>query len=250
MGQINIGQVLVTAKEDLRITSSSENDPFLEKRINDAALHLGVLENTVIKCATLDVDCNKATLPDDYIEWICLNANGCTGGCSCSAGVININTGTANEDVNTFAMGGFCGCPQYWVASQKVLTDFCGAGLNSAWYYANYFAVQDGIISFPSNVVATQVTIYYKAWNQDTWGLMKIDSLYERALAAYACYKFLRAYPERDTGRRMNDFKQEWVDQKNFLKGDSQVRFFRQYKAQIASIINALMLDHSQYAGR
>ena len=237
--RVPIEQIINRAKLNLNLTGTSHGDAFLEKLINEGATwHLDTLESYVISCETLDIDCNKAKLPDAAVELICYSfpdATGCTG---CCADCMNPH----NPDYS-------CSCPAWFVADRNILTEFCGTG-QSAGLSANFFDIQNGYIVFPSTVTQPTVKVWFRGINIDSDGIAIIDERQERALSAYASWKYAiahwRSYAD---GQRM-EWKKEWIAQKNWLKGGAVQRDFQLHKVEAGAIARAILINPGLIANR
>lgn len=215
-------------------------DATLEKLVNEAATyHLDTLNSYIISCCEVEIDdCYKAKIPENAVDLICFsfpNANGCTGCCL--------------DCMNDKNPGYHCSCPTYYIADRNVLTDFCGFGA-SASMYGNFFDVQAGYIVFPSTIKQNTVKIWYRGYNVDDDGLAVLDEKQERALSAYAAYHFALAYFQYYYPEQRREWKQEWIAQKRWLKGDAVQRDAKLHKVSLSSIARAIILSPRLTANR
>ena len=212
-------------------------DSFLEKKINQGAKHLNSLNTYVISCETIEVDCAKAHLPQatEIIAIKNMNTTQCSGLCS----VVELDT-----SVDDRFMECGCACGNYFVADRNVLTNFNGNGC----YGGNVFSFENGYINFPSNTTLTEIRVWYRGYNEDCDGIMVIDELQERGLAAYAAYMFAISGTHMSKYDRwvVGEWKKTWVAQKPFLQGKAQQGDNRQNKGKFAAIARAILIDPYQ----
>lgn len=235
--KINIDSVITEAKGLLGLEDTTKWDAQIEKKINQGALHLNNLDTYVISCETIEVECAKAYLPQatEIIAIKSTTSSNCTGLCHVVAD---------ENSVDDRFMECGCVCGNFFVADRNVLTNFNGNGC----YGGNVFAFKDGYINFPSNTTLTEIQVWYRGYNQDEDGIMVIDELQERGLAAYAAYKFATSGTHFNKYDRMQimEWKKEWVAQKAFLGGKSQQDDHRQNKGKFAAIARAILIDPYQ----
>lgn len=234
---IPIAQVINRAKIRLGLEDTTAADAKLEKFINEGAMHLDALSTYKISCATLDIDCQKAQLPNEATEIICFSfpdSSGCTGCCSSSSDDDSVTSTTS------------CGCFTYYVANRSILTAFCGTDSNtSCGLYSAYFDIQNGYIHFPSSNTATTVRVYYRGWNVDSDGLMLIDERKERGLSAYAAYEYACSGSNAKyyTSKQIDKWESTWIQQKSWIKGTDQVEDAKLHKDTLSAIANAILIN-------
>jgi hypothetical protein len=213
--KISIDSVIDSAKFNLGLRDTTYADADLERLIDEGSRHMGKLSGFIISCETVEIDCAKAKLPDRCTEIICFsfpNQDGCSGCC-------NFSFDPATES-NPWPPTTNCGCFQYYVRNRNVLTEFCNAGASACgwnqWTDLG-FDTQNGYLVFPSTITATEVKVWFRGWNEDEDGIMVLDVMDERGLAAYASYKYasagqnIKAY----TPMQVKGWQQEWIAQKN-----------------------------------
>ena len=233
--KVCIDSVIDATKFRLGLRDTSMADADLERLINQAALHLDANETYVIVCDTIDVECQKAKLPDGFIELICLKIDGeCNGTCGCE---INFNPET---DQNPSSLG--CSCSPYYSIDRNVLTQFCDWGYNCGTN-ANVFDIQNGYIVFSSTFTATSVKIWYRSYNMDENGLMVLDEYWERGLSAYAAYQYAMSGMNYKMYPQAAQWQREWTAQVNKIRGKSAQRDHRQHKGLFASIARAILVS-------
>lgn len=206
--KISIDSVIDNAKFRLGLRDTSYADADLERLIDEGCRHLLKLSNYVISCETISIDCAKAELPTGFTELICFSftSGGCSGCCT-----------WAGENPQVNPITGNCGCYQYYFANRNVLTEFCGMGGNACAMGMNGYAMQGGYLCFPSTITETEVKVWFRGMNSDSDGIMIIDDMDERGLAAYAAYNYATAgqnYKAYDRNQ-VRGWKDEWVAQKN-----------------------------------
>lgn len=236
--KIDISSVVTEAKFLLGLEGTTKQDARIESLINQAAIHLNSLNTYVISCETVEVECGKAKLPNSATEVIAIKST-TTSQCS---GLCQVVEDENSVDDRFMECG--CVCGNFFVADRNVLTNFNGNGC----YGGNVFSVQSGYINFPSNTTLTEIQVWYRGYNEDEDGIMVIDELQERGLAAYAAYMFAISGTHFGKYDRMQimEWKKTWVAQKPFLQGKAQQDDFRQNKGKFAAIARAVLIDPYQ----
>ena len=223
----DVNQIISSAKAELKIGDGSEQDIWFGKLLNEGIRHLDSLD-IFKKCVTrLDVSNNVAILPCGFFRLLALTI----GDCACYNNAIYVSLPFIQS----------MGCN---AASENGITSMLGA-----------FEIQDDKIVFHNDLFflgcnnemepepITSCRIGYLGFNVDENGLLKVYQHMERALTAYICYKYarqnFREYP-RDI---REDFKQEWIAQKKWVKSISFQNDFRENRRQIAEFTNCLIAD-------
>ncbi len=212
---------------------------FQSKLINEAATwHIDALDNYVISCETIDIDCAKARLPDAAVDIICYqfpSGTTCTGCCYSCLNPHNVNYQ--------------CSCPNWFVADRNILTEFAGlggtCGLSSA-----FFDVQGGYLVFPSTVTTSEVKVWFRGVNIDKDGLAIIDERQERALSAYASSRYAIANWKSYSDGQRRFWNAEWVAQKQNLRGNAVQKDFRLHKPEAAAIARAIIINSAMVVNR
>jgi hypothetical protein len=222
--RISIDSVIDNAKFLLGLRDTTYADADLERLIDEGARHLGRIGVFVISCETLDIDCAKAALPGELICFSFPDTT-CTGCCNAT-----FDPATESNPFNS------CGCYQYYTANRSVLTEFCGMNVSCGLMGGFGYSEQGGYLVFPSNITATTVKVWTRGKETDDDGIMVLDDMDERGVAAYAAYKYASAgqnykmYPQR------KEWKDEWVNQKNMRIAQD----FQSYAKQNANIWSAV----------
>lgn len=227
-------QVITLARSYLNLMDTEENNNYLEKLINIAAGRLNATDSYVINCKESEIECGQAALPEFVDELICFQlepSNSCSG---CCQGMILSTT-----EAETGTLPAACNCVSYYYFSQAAMT---GAPGSCGWYQ-NYFYMQDNYLHFPSTVTATSVKIWYRGLNVDDNGIMILQEEQEDALASFAAYRYALTFPQSYSPLQINEFKQNWIAQKNWLNGTEAVRKFKLQKPQISAVMNSIMMN-------
>lgn len=238
--KIAIDQIITRAKMRLKLTNTTMPNAYLELLINEGARHLDNLNTFAITCATLSIDCEDkpvAHLPDNYQELLCFKfpGNSCCGCCD--------EDTTVTDDIIPRPTNK-CLCTNLFVASREMVTNFCDRGQNAVmWNYANMFEVQNGLLYLPTTTTATEVKIWYRGTNVDEDGIMILDEDQERGLSAYAAYQYALDNKERYDKFQIQEWKKEWIAQKDWLKGSAVKQDHTMHKWNVTAISNAIFLD-------
>jgi hypothetical protein len=231
---ISIEQVINRAKQRLRL-NNTENDAYLEKLINEGAQSMGSQRTEQIFCKPLEIDCFKAKLPDNFTEFVSAQfpQGTCSGTCCSSL--------TGDElAVATLSTGTCTGSCPVWYVKAGVLTDFSGQG-SPCGIYSNYFNIQGQYLVLPSSTTATEVKIWYKGWNTDSYGIFAIYTEWERALSAYAAAQYSLEYIERYNPLQQGKWESEWIAQKNKIVGVENVRQFNLESHDIEQMMHSIV---------
>lgn len=74
---------------------------------------------------------------------------------------------------------------------------------------------------------------------------MKVYDYYERALTAYLCYKYARQNFKEYGQYIIEDYKREWIKQKQYIKGLDNQSFAQDNMWQLKRIFGAWMLNQN-----
>ncbi len=232
---INSEQIVVRTKGRLRLMETSEHDSYLLKLIEEGARGLNSSATYKIQCCEVDIDCNKAKLPDSFesLEYFCID--GCCGNCT-------------TVPVTVPPTPVVCSCPSvFFYSKQALMNGGCDEDGSCGWY-GNYFYIQNGYIYFSSTVTADTVKIWYRGFNTDSDGLMIVDEECERGLSAYAAFQFASSYPEAYAPEQRSAWNNEWVAQKRYINGKKVIREFKLSKPYISLLVNGQLVNH-RYSG-
>ena len=231
--KIDIEQVINRTKLRLGLMDTTLPDAYIEKLINEGSIHITSLDQFIISCETIDIDCGMVKLPFGATDVIAFSfvGEGCSGCCNIS-----------HDPISGLDRNMDCTCSQYYVSDRSVLVEMGQLGCSSG-LWQNRFTVQAGYIQLPSTVTATQIKVWHRGYNMDGDGLMVLDEIQERGLSAYAAYEYALSNPQRFTPLQIMEWKKTWVAQKSFLKGQAQQQDYRLNKDRMASIARAIVMN-------
>jgi len=230
--KVAIDQILNRTKMRLLLTQTTHADAYLEKLINEAATHhIGGLDNFVVSCETLDIDCLKARLPINAVDLICYSFPDATGCSGCCIDCMNPHNPNAT-----------CSCPNWFVADRNILTEFCGSGV-SAGLSSNFFDVQNGYIVFPSSVTQPTVKVWYRGLNIDEDGIAILDESWERGLSAYAAWQYAIAHFKSYASEQRKLWQMEWTAQRERIRGLALQRDAILHKPEVSAIARAILMN-------
>ena len=202
-------EIISRIKAELRLVDTSEHDLFLEILIREGLASLNCLTQLQKKQCTLIMEDGKFKLPNDLVSFIALRPK-------CS------------DDKFIYADLDFlnkCGC------------DITGlSGLYGV-------QIQKGFIFFNSNLEIEEADIVYMGLWIDENGKRVVFERYERALTAYACWKFSRSWFENYNQYIMQEYKNEWILQRDKLKAEDVQKDFELNKRQISEIFRAWLVS-------
>lgn len=209
------------AKSQLKITDQ-DSDINFDRLANEAVRHLDCLSIMVKKECELKVSNGMAKIPNGYTK------------------LIGIRVGN-NQ----------CG---WWGQMIYVDVPFLRSfGVETNYPYLcstqGMYEIQNGVIMIYSNpggvdregvpIPITDIRLSYWSFNVDSKGMMIGHDNYERAVAAYICYKYCLQNPEQYNQYIIEEYKQEWIAQKRFVKSVDSQNQFNNTKRQMASVMNA-----------
>lgn len=205
---IPLSEAVASAKEELRLTTT-EHDSFLTRLANQALVSMSTSSTSVKSVCTLDIVDGRAELPCGFVRFV-------------SAVFIDhdVPVGPIYADI---AFYGQCGL------NEQVQP------MKDGFQIINGFLVMNNP-QVPENI---SIKIAYFGRNVDEDGLMVMTDRQERAIIAYICYKFSRAYFERFPYEIRTDFKNEWAAQRAYITGMDTYEGFREDIKAISSIIKA-----------
>lgn len=231
--------IINRAKRRLGIQNSFEDDGYIESLIQEALRGTNATDVYTIQCATLDIDCGSAKLPDNYDELLFFqfgDGTGCSGCCGA-----NISPTVGENQILICTCRGLYG---YYQQNNIILQH----GMTWGWY-GNYFQTQNGYINFPSTITATEITVYFKGFNEDDNGFIVFDESQQRGLSAYVAWQY--SLDKLNTGAYLPaqnlQWKNEWIAQKKWLNGKEAIRKFKLTKQNIQLLANAVLSNRNYY---
>ncbi len=226
---LGINAVLSSVKAEFKI-EASDSDIWLFKMINESVRHVDLLTLFQKKTAILDVKNNIACLPCGFYRMIALR----------------------------FGQPPFCGTAIYVDIPFANSIGCCGGnvanGTSGIFAFSNSFQIQGSNIVFNQAVnfdingnfmpdPITKCYIAYYGFDVDEDGLFNLYADMERAIVAYVCWKYARQnFKEYPTAVR-NEYRQEWIAQKKWLKSNAYYNNFMDTRWQIAEQSNAILVD-------
>lgn len=231
-------QIITRAKFRLRLADTTEHDLYLLRLIEEGARGLNASSTFTVQCKTVEIDCASAKLPDSYDSLIAFsfNNNGSCSGC-CGAATVDPTPPSDTQIV-------ICSCRGlYGVYTQNNIILQHG----TYGWYGNYFSINGNYLVFPSTITATQVTIYYRGFNQDDDGMMILDEELSRGLSAYAAGQFATDFQESYTPEQRARWLQEWKDQMGKVNSKKSIREFKLQKDDISLLCNAILSNKRYY---
>lgn len=213
---ITTDQCIASAKILLK-TETTDDDIFFEKLVNDAVKKLNCRENYVKKIIQLRVADNKSKLPNGYKQFLGLWWN---------------NT-AINEDCD----------PMIYV--DLPFLNSCGCSTtDGTTNYRGYFEIENGWIHYHIDMTGiTEVKFAYWGLNTDENGLMVVMEDYEDAIMYYLCWMYSLQNPNLYPQYMQETFHQNWLAQKNRLKGLSFKYRSESMKLQTMEWANSMLSD-------
>ena len=217
---ITVDEVLASAKMQLRLTNTTEFDDFLEILINEALRSLNCLSLLEKRQCDLDIIDLKSELPVGFQRLLGLR-------------FLKTNS-VSGDDI----------CFNLLYVDKKFLNDCkCNTSGRNLVNFTETFQIQQGFIFYNSDIGATEVTLAFLGFNVDEFGRIEIFERYERALRAYACYKFTLSYPEDFKESTTQRYQNEWRAQKQWIRGDDMQNDFMKNRWEITKLFNTMLLS-------
>lgn len=234
MRQIEVGSVINRAKGRLGLQNTFEWDAYLQTLAEEGLRGTNATDVYAVSCETLEIDCGSAKLPDRYDELLYFqfgDGTGCSGCCT------HATTNPTPPNENQVVVCSCRGLYGYYYQNDIILhRGSCG-------WYGNYFTINAGHINFPSTITATQITVYFRGFNEDENGFMIFNEEQQRGLSAYMAWQY--STDKLNTGvyapAQNIAWREEWKAQKNWLNGKEAIRKFKLHKEDLVLIANAVL---------
>lgn len=237
--QILADSIITRAKFRLGLQNTFEEDSYLLVLLEEGLRGTNATDVYTVQCATIDIDCGSAKLPDNYDELIGFqfgDGTTCSGCCHSST----VPAGSPGGDTLIFS----CACWSFYTYSQYNAISHRPCG-----WYGHYFGIQNNHINFPSTITATEITVYYRGFNENDDGFMVFNEEQQRGLSAYMAYQY--SLDKLNTGvynpAQNQMWLAEWKSQKNWLNGKEAIRKFKLRKQELSMIVNAIMTSKRYY---
>ena len=222
---ISISDVISRAKMSLRL-NTSENDLFLEVLGREALGSLSALSQLSKKQCCLTFEGQSAKLPDDFVRYLAFK--------------VDIENTATNNPITDQILNG---CQMFLYADANFLEE-CGCNSNGALgWTTGGFQITDGYLHFNSSNTIASNTLAYMGLNLDDKGKPVVYERYERAVAAYMCYKYAMSFSEDFNQYVINEYKKEWTAQKSLMVGRDAARSFQNEKREIQNMWNAMLVS-------
>lgn len=229
-GPLNIiseDEVIASTKMALRLTDTADHDNYLSLLINEAIRHCAPYSIYKKRQCTLDIENNACDLPKGFVRLL---------------GARYKNTVTASTDPSVVTATN--NCFQLLYADVPFLNS-CGCNTSDpmvAWY-GETFQIVGSQIHFNSDIAADKIDIAFFGLNVDDEGRIYIYEDYERALRAYACWKFSQTNWDKYQQGIIESYRSEWVAQKSWVRGTASAAEFQKTKREVQLIFNALLVS-------
>jgi hypothetical protein len=223
---ISVEEVIARCKVGLRIQDTSEWDSFLEILIREGLGSLNCINQLQKKQCTMTLEDGKIKLPKDLVRFLALRPKSWLP--------------STEENPITSNFPGNCG---RFIYADTTFLDSCGCDNLGFRNFNSGFQINNGFIHFNSEVDIDEATIAYLGMWLDADGKPAIFERFERALTAYACWKFTRSWPEKYNQYIMSSYQTEWVNQREKLKGMAVKDEFEQNRVFITGMMRSLIVS-------
>ncbi len=229
--QITEEDVISAAKFKLRKTETTNFDDYFSFLIQEGARHLGALSLFKKQQCELEIIDGKTELPKGFYRMIGLR-------------FFRNHPAPPIVDGQPFLLTHGC-LPMLYVDRPFLHSCGCNTVMGGVSPFIGTFQIIGNFIHYNSSVRETHVTISYLGFNLNKEGRMIIYADYERALTAYCCYNFALSYSEEFKEATIERWHQEWLAQKNWVKGLDASHDFQQRKAEVQEIFSALLVSNT-----
>lgn len=223
---IGIEEIITSAKMQLRLQNTSEYDDYLDMKIREGARHLCALSIFQKRQCSLEINDGKAKLPKGFFRLL---------------GARFKNLTVTVDDITTIQTG----CSRILYVDKAFMND-CNCNTTDTATILDYsqgFQIVGDIIHVGSAITAEAIEVAYLSFNTDDSGNIIFYEDYERALSNYACYQYCLSFSENFNQYVVNEYKQTWISQKNWIKGSDVANAAQQDKRGIQAVFNALVLS-------
>jgi hypothetical protein len=238
---ITIDQVIASVQADLGIMGDNSYSIVIEKWINEGLRHTGTNQLFVKRPAILTLQDGRAELPVGFRKLLGIRAK--------APYTITTPGGTAEQRIRYLPMlyldTNFINECGITVNDTEVNSQ---QGLGYRNYLSSYQIVGNEIVANGTIPDGTEIQISYLGFSVDEDCMLIIRSDFERALSAYARYKFWTAFPERKpqfSMTLMQDAKREWSNQKKWLKALATSEEFNNNRYMIRQLSKAWFISQS-----
>jgi hypothetical protein len=217
---VSLKAVIASAKQQLRIASTTEHDLMLYRLADECIGQIGALDGFVKVTECFDIEDYRFELPSGFIRPIAVRLVG-TQTDGVAGNVLYFDQDFLRQ----------CDCED---TEYRNYPDISATGQISNGYWV-----------FNTDITATQAVMTYYGRNLDEDCLMVMFEQQERAVRAYICWSFCRTFFDLYPRDIRADYQSEWTAQRRFLIGDAVQRDFRNKRTQIGSIASALISNHN-----
>lgn len=217
---ITLNQVISSVRAQLRI-DTSDDDIWIEKLVNEGVRHLDGLSIFVKSFACLTVEDSRAKLPHGYHSLI---------------GIRFKQPDIENTDGTIITSQNYFGVTYVDLSFIQSSTSTNNVAVSSS------YQIIGGCIQFNNTIEdGAKIQLAYWGLNVDNDGLFVVYEDYERALTAYACWKYCLQNYDKYPNNLYSTYMLEWKAQKKWIKSNDVRDHFQKNKRAMASTMNAII---------
>ena len=217
--------VIARIKADLRIMDTTEHDTYLEILLREGLGSVNAISQLVKDQCDLKVSDCKVELPKGLVKFIALRSK----------------TWLPSDSTTDTSSNPPC---QRLLYADLDFLNSCGCSTNGLNSYKSSFQINKNYIHFnDDDSQLDEVTIAYLGMWLDENKKPVIFERFERALTAYACWKFTRSWSDRYNQYVIDSYQREWVNQKDFLRGIAVSDEFNRNKREISEMMRAWIVS-------
>jgi len=212
---VPISYVRTQAKKMLRLQNDTSIDDEVDFWIIRGLGRLNCLSTLTKLNCKIPVDGSTAKLPDGCVELL----------------TFRVPSELASDEVNS---------PNWTYYYNAPFFKNNGTVADGAWTpYGNFCQINNGYIMFNIEPSVDEIEISYMAANVSDCGEPIIYERYQDALAYFAAYNIGHARIDEGKYPQVPEWKQMWLNQRNMLRGEDQLKNFREK----INTIRAIMLS-------
>ncbi len=220
-------EVISRIKLDLGLSDTTEHDYYLEVLLREGLGSMDCISQQAKGQCDLQAEDNKLKLPKELTRFLALRPK----------------TFKPTEEGEQPPIDGFPDACSRFIYADTAFLDDCNCNSRGFRQFNSGFQINKGFIHFNVDFQIEEATIAYLGLHLDKDGKAVIFERFERALTAYACWKFTRRWHKRYSQYIIESYEGEWVAQKGKMKGQDVQRHFTDNKLYIAEIMRAFLVS-------
>lgn len=222
---ISVESPIARAKLQCRCSNTTEWDSYFEIMIMEGMGSLNVLSQLIKKQCKITITDGTAEIPKGLVRFLAMR-----GHC---------RQWTEEELANNPMLTNFNN--NIILYADTTFLSSCGCDVTGFQNWINNVQINGNYIHFNNHTSLESATIAFMGLNVDENGKPLIFERYERALAAYASWRYTQMYFEKFNQNIIDGYKQEWIAQASRIRGEDVANDFQNDKLGIAQAVSTLL---------